>query len=372
MKKGWKRWLAALALGGLVLGLTGCGETSSEGKTADTSEVANEYYLDLSDLGMNLTVYLRLDQEGSFIFSNTLSFETNKSSGTFQESDGAYIMVFDSVNGEEKSVSDGLTSSFEVLEDGSLDFSGCDSVYYGSAHIMTKAEDDPDIKLIGVVVPEDYDEPDTDSDFQAGSYGAETSAEGVTYQHAISFYEDGTYLHVIRYEEDGRTALAYETGEYGVSTTQLALEPGGGDRISCEILDGETLNVSVYPCPEAEERELLEFAIIEEPQVIAELSGAGEGSGDGEAFDVTVKLYSDGSYESTAEDFTETGVLAVSTAEEYIKQYPDHPETGIRGLNQVATVPVGTCTYEDGALALEGLRVRKSAGLARYACSVTE
>lgn len=372
MKKAWNRCLAVLMAALFLLGLGGCGQSSTEEKSADTSKVANEYYLDLTDLGMKLTVYLRLDEEGNFIFSNTLSFETNKSSGTFQESNGEYIMVFETVNGEEKSVSDGLTSSFTVLEDGSLDFTGCDYVYYGSANITTTSADNPDAKLIGVIVPEDYDEPDTESDFRMGSYeAAEVTEDGVTYAHTIAFYEDNTYMHVIRYVQDGQLCFSYETGEYGVSTTQLALEPGGGDRVSNDVVDAETLNISVYPYPDAQERQTMEFRLLEEPEEVAEFSGEGEGSDGGEAFEVTVKLYSDGSYESTAADFTETGVLAISTAEEYIKQYPDHPETGVRGLNQVATVPAGTCTFENGAFSLNGLRVRRSAGLARYECTVT-
>lgn len=371
MKRKLNRWLTLLMAMVLVMGLTGCGQ-SEEKKAADTKTVANDYYIDLTGLGMKLTIYLRLDEEGNFLFSNTLDFETNKSSGTFQESDGEYIMVYASVNGEEKSVSEGLTSSFTVLEDGSLDFTGCDCIYYGSAKATTTSADNPDAKLIAVIVPEDFDAPSTESEFQAGSYEtADVTEGGVTYSHMISFYEDNSYIHAIRYEQDGRLCFTYEIGTYGVNTTQLALEPEGGDRLSCDVVDAETLNVSVYPYAGAQERETLEFTKVEDPAVVAELSGSGEGTGDGETFDVEVKIYADGSYESTAADFTETGILAIDTAAEYIKQYPDHPETAVRGLNQVATVPAGTCTYEDGALTLAGLRVRKSAGLARYECTVT-
>lgn len=371
MRKALSRWPGILAAAILILGLTGCGQ-SGDKKTADTKDVANDYYIDLTDLGMKLTIYLRLDEEGNFIFSNTLDFETNKSSGTFQKSEDEYIMVYSTVNGEEKSVSDGLTSSFTVQEDGSLDFTGCDYIYYGSAKATTVSEEHPGAELIAVVVPDDYDAPDTGSEFQSGSYAAADVAEdGVAYAHAVSFYEDSSYMHVIRYEKDGELCFAYETGTYGINTTQLALEPEGGDRISCEVVDAETLSVSVYPYAGAQERETLEFTRTEEPSVVAEFSGSGEVTGGEEAFDVTVKLYSDGSYESTAADFTETGILAVSTADSYIKQYPDHPETSVRGLNQVATVPAGTCAYEGGKLGLAGLRVRKSAGLARYECTVT-
>ena len=86
MKKGWKKSIGILAIGILVLGLTACGQSEKETSAADTKEVANEYYIDLTDLGMKLTFYLRLEENGKFLFSNTLDFEVNKSSGTFQKS----------------------------------------------------------------------------------------------------------------------------------------------------------------------------------------------------------------------------------------------------------------------------------------------
>lgn len=367
MKKLIRLFSAMLAV---CLLLAGCGATETKsGK--DTSSVAHDYYIDLTDLGMKLTIYLRLDAEGNFLFSNTLDFETNKSSGTFQESDGSYIMVYSSVNGEEKTASDGLTSTFTVQEDGSLDFTSCDYIYYGSARATTTSADNPDAKLIGHIVTEDYDAPDLSSPFESGTYEtADVTEGGITYTHSLSFYEDNTYLHVIRWEENGQPGFSYETGTYGISTTQLALEPGGEDRLSCEVVDGETLNVSVYPYAGAEERETLEFEKSGDASVIAELGGTGEDK-EGASFEVTVTIWSDGSFSSTAGDFTETGILALSTADGYAKQYPDHPETGVRGLNQVATVPNASCTFEDGKLTLSGLRVRKSSGLARYECTVT-
>lgn len=111
MKKGLKS--AALLLGSvmLVFGLTACGNEESGSKEAEgTAELAGNYYIDLTDLGMKLTFYLDLEQDGTFMFSNTLDFEVNKSSGTWQKSGDDYMMVYDSVNGEKKSVSDGLTN----------------------------------------------------------------------------------------------------------------------------------------------------------------------------------------------------------------------------------------------------------------------
>ena len=83
-------------------------------------------------------------------------------------------------------------------------------------------------------------------------------------------------------------------------------------------------------------------------------------------------LYSDGSYKTTADGFTEKGILVIDSETNFIKQYPDHPESGVRGLNQVTTVPAGKLTEEDGKLTISGLRVRKAEELNRYECTVTQ
>ena len=151
MKKVWKKFMTFTAMSCMVFSLVACGNTEKEkendavsGSTTTTeennvtennstteptsesielSELANDYYIDLADFGMKLTIYLRLEENGNFMLSNALDFETNKGSGIFQKADDSYVMVYTSVNGEEKSVSDGITASFTVTEEGTLDFS---------------------------------------------------------------------------------------------------------------------------------------------------------------------------------------------------------------------------------------------------------
>ena len=150
MKHLWKKAAIFMMMATMTISITACSEKESEQNTesdavssgttvaesTDELEVTNDYAMDLTPLGMPLTVYLRLDEDGKFILSNTLDFETDKGSGTFQKSGEEYIMVYTFANGEEKSVSDGITASFVVTKEGSLDFSGCTSVPYGSVQII--------------------------------------------------------------------------------------------------------------------------------------------------------------------------------------------------------------------------------------------
>lgn len=195
---------------------------------------------------------------------------------------------------------------------------------------------------------------------------------GIAYSHVVSFYEDGSFLHVTSWEENGRVKWTNETGSYSVSTTQLAMEPEGKDRVACEVVDAGSLKLSILPSATATDRESADFKKTDATEEWMKFSGEGSVKGSSDTFDVTMTLYRDGSYETTADGFTETGILAIDSETNFVKQYPDHPETGVRGLNQVTTVPAGELTEAGGKLTISGLRVRKAEELNRYECTVTQ
>lgn len=369
-----------------VLALAGCGSS----KTTDSSNssktdkkaveaVAGDYYLDLSELGMKLVIYLRLTENGTFQFSNTTDFEINKSSGVVQKGANDYVMVYESVNGADKSISDGLTSSFFVDDEGRLDFTHCEKIYYGSASATTTS-DSSDAKLLAVKIPEGYEQPDMASDFTTGTYTAKSTvqeeaqgeAPGADRIYTASFYVDNTYIVTESWTENGEKQYFSETGTYGVNTSQLALTPEGKERISCEIISDSELQLQVLTDKAADSRETLTFKKQEVKEVTAKLSGSATVTGTNENFDVTVLLYSDGSYTSRAGRFTESGLFVPDSQEGTFKIYPDNNETKLRGLNQIATVPAGTLTSEGGRLKLEGFRVRNSDNLTRYKCEISE
>ena len=361
-----------------LLTAVACGTEKESDKRpmVDTSEVAGDYYLDLTELGMKMMLYLRLNAEGGFQFSGSQEFAVDKGSGSFEKSGDVYIMVYSSVNGQPKSVSDGITSSFQVTEDGKLDFSICESVYYGSVAVDTISEEDSNIKLMGISVTEGFDAMETETAFETGMYTtADVIVDGVTYHHTVTFFEDATYLHFVYYEADGKLQFMCENGSYGVSTTQLALGAGMQDseRIACEVVDGSNLKLRVFETPDSTERKQLDFVKQKEAPVIAVFVGQGTVTGSTEVFEVKLTLKADGSYVSEADGFSENGFLVIDSAKSFVKQYPNHPETNKTGLLQVATVPYGSCSYEEsGKLTLAELRIRNTEGLSRQKASVIE
>ena len=341
--------------------MTACGGTeegtSGKGGAGAVKDVVGEYYLDLSKLGMKLTVYLRISEDGTFQFSNTTDFKINKSAGTIEKGTDKYIMVYESVNGEEKNLSEGVTSSFVVKDDKTLDFSGCERIYYGSATAITVSAEDPSIILTGVPIPDDYQEVRTESEFTPGTYTGENG--DVSYR--ASFFEDNSYLLVVIRSENGAPHYSSESGIYGVSTTQLALTPTGDSRLSGEIVSGSELSIPV-PGEGSEERTAVPFTKQDSAETEAVFSGQG----------AKLTIYTDNTFSSEAAGFTENGIIVFDSESGTFKIYPDHPETGIRGLNQISTVPSGTFTNGGGKMQLTDFRLRESESLSRTKCNFTQ
>ncbi len=346
--------------------LTACGSSEEAATQAGGSaggvnlgEAAGDYYIDLTELGMALTVFLRLNEDGTFMFSDTTDFEVNKSSGTVQTGGGEYIMVYETVNGEQKSISEGIASSFTVAEDGSLDFTGSEKIYYGSASATTTSADNPEAKMFAFPITEGYEAPDTTSEFSIGTY----SAQGESGMYTATFYEDDSYIISLKTGEADAATYSFESGTYGVSVAQLALTPTGGERAAGEILSDTELKITISGTGEE-----LGFAKMESVEPIAELSGMDEDS----TFDVKLTFYSDNSYTSQADGFSESGIIVLNSEDGTFKTYPDHPDTNVRGLNQIATVPSGTFANLEGKLVLTDFRVRNSENLTRYKAELTE
>ena len=356
-----------LVLMAAIMAVTFCACNDKEGGSSSAAsegsglDAAGDYYLDLTELGMKLTIYLRINDDGSFKFSNTAGFEVDKSSGTVEKSGNEYLMVYTSVNGKEKSISDDLNSKFVKTENGELDFTVCERIYYGSAGATTTSEENKDAKLIAKPITSDYKAPETDTKFKSGVYTDESGMRA-------SFFDDGSYLFFL-YSDSG---FICEAGEYGVSTSQLALTPQGGDRISCTVVSESELSLSA-PTGSVE-RETLTFKKTDSSaETLMTFSGEGKMAGTDESFIVTMTLYTDGTVLINADGFEESGLFVPDVSAGSFKLYPDNPNDKKRGLKQVENVPAGELTFdENGAAVLTDLRVRTTESLNRDKSTLTE
>ena len=366
-----KRIIAVLLLFVMAFSLVSCGapaENNSAQTGAGAADTAGDYYVDLTELGMKITLYLRIREDGTFIFSNTPQFEVSKSEGTVSRSGDEYLMVFTSVNGTEKSISDGISSRFLKMEDGSLDFSISERVYYGTVAAMTKSDTNPDAKFIAHPLTEDFKDGNTETEFTKGIYTAKISSGNSEFTCFVSFFDDDTYLVCAT---DG-TVFEGETGRYGVSSTQLALTPEGGNRVSCEVLGADKLLLSVA-LPGSSDRLQAEFAKTDaSSEPLKSFAGTGRKTGEDKEISAKLSIFEDGSFVVEAEGFEEKGLIVLDSDGASFKIYPDDPNTGERGISRVPSVPAGGLSEEGGKLVISDFRARTSESLGRDKVTFTE
>jgi hypothetical protein len=123
-----------------ALFLSGCSgnkkKPASRPVTADAS-LAGNYLLDSTPLGRPLQVYLRINEDNTFQWSNKLSGGDDKGQGTVGKSGDTYLLFYsDSTNESPK------TATFTV-QDGSLVFST--RVPYGASGFDPNTEDESNI-----------------------------------------------------------------------------------------------------------------------------------------------------------------------------------------------------------------------------------
>ena len=155
MKRNVMRMTVAIVLLGMVLFLSACGKSEPEQAASDkvqqdqvqvssqgaeeTFELHGDYAIDITDLGMALTFYLRIAADNSFVLSANRQFSDDRGSGTIGELDGTYLMIYSDSTPEKSK-----TATFERVGPNLLFQS---TLPYGSANISFERvdEDDPDL-----------------------------------------------------------------------------------------------------------------------------------------------------------------------------------------------------------------------------------
>jgi len=191
-------------------------ETSSENPTDDSSlsSVVGEYEIDITDLGMPLVFYLKIDEDDQFYLSPDRTYETDKGHGSVASSGDTYMLIYsDSTPDESK------TSTF-IFEEGNLHFQT--SLHYGSSNLPASKvdEENPDIiyYLLGKTLAyEDY----------FGEYAGEhtTSAMGsdITYEYSIKLRSGREFSFLSQYSLGGEDYEYLEHGYYDVSGDEITL-----------------------------------------------------------------------------------------------------------------------------------------------------
>ena len=283
----WKSVLALLTASILLLSFAACNgdETSdpaqsgseSTGAESGVKEIAGDYSIDISGAGMALTLYLRIEENGNFKFSNSKEFETDKNSGTVRAADSGYLMVYSTVNGE---ASTGKTTSFEKQEDGSLKFTS--ALLYGSVTLVSPWENEDTGESGHHTAVKLTEGGDTQDDYkvEAGlyyvSYEKESGMGGsVTYEYYLNLREDGKFTAFVKFAMMGSDQFAYDYGTYSIMGAMCRLtsevykdyEDDTKDLTESLVATSETeFEADVKMSPFAKENDTVTLAKIEAPQ----------------------------------------------------------------------------------------------------------
>src|SRR5690554_12598 len=150
MSKNLKNFFMVFMIIGIIFTMSACNSSSEDNEQStqtdnglipnEKHELAGEYEIDISNLGMALTFYLKIDDDDNFILSPSRDFSQDRGRGTIGELDGTYMMIYHDSTPEKSK-----TATFE--RDGhNLIFRS--TLPYGSSNIMFEVEDEDNPSII--------------------------------------------------------------------------------------------------------------------------------------------------------------------------------------------------------------------------------
>ena len=164
----------------LALLLTGCGadngeeqdQNSDQDNAAEENEykdLAGIYYSNLSaEGGMNVDLYLQIDEEGNFVLSRSTDFSSRgKGAGYLAKDDeGSDTFVYQIVRDDEVKEGDNV-SKFEITEDGGIQFLSV--MWFGSTTPRLTAEDGSETYPLFMPYDENAQKEDGEDDTSGGA-----------------------------------------------------------------------------------------------------------------------------------------------------------------------------------------------------------
>lgn len=306
MKSKLMRLLLVVLLIGTVSLLSGCGKSEPEqavvnvveeqAPAEETFELHGDYAIDISNLGMALTFYLRIEEDNSFQLSANRAFSDNRGSGTIGELDGTYMMIYSDSTPEKSK-----TATFERIGPNLIFRS---TLPYGSANIMFEKEDDENPEIIYHLAADKY----VYEEYYDTYLGFETVG-GVDYEYVLTLGAGAKYSFVS--SQDGAETAAYqEKGSFAVKNDTLLITPEDEEELTGSITAERALELAVKPEAGSERRTVL-FRVATTAQHAGSWYGARE---DGTTAHLALDYF--GGYRFSvngqSESYVETGSFGVN------------------------------------------------------------
>lgn len=253
MKSKWMRFTLAVLLIGTMSLLSACGKSEPEQTVSkvveeavpaeETFDLQGDYAIDISNLGMALTFYLRIAEDNSFLLSANRAFSDNRGSGTIGELDGTYLMIYSDSTAEKAK-----TATFERVGPNLIFRS---TLPYGSANIMFEKEDEENPEIVYHLVADKY----VYEEYYDTYLGFET-VDGRDYEYVLTLGPGAKYQYASR--PSGAEQPSYEEkGSFRVAKDKLLITPQAADELEGTITAERALEFSVRPEGNSERRTVL-------------------------------------------------------------------------------------------------------------------
>ena len=180
--------------------------------------LAGVYQIDISNLGMPLVFYLRVDADGAFELSPNTDFDPSESrgEGVIGESQGVYMMIY-----KDHTADNPKTATF-LLEGPNLVFQS--TLPYGSSNITCSVEDPDDPSIIYTLTAETMALSEYYGTY-AGGHSKSAMGSTVDYAYTLELKAGLRYAFVSEFAMGGTVYTYAEAGFWSVDGEQFTLEP---------------------------------------------------------------------------------------------------------------------------------------------------
>jgi len=233
---------------GIVFLLTMLLGLSMAASAADRYEaLAGVYQIDITQLGMPLVFYLRIDVDGAFMLSPNMKFDPAESrgEGVIAGSEGVYMMIY-----KEHTPDNPKTATF-VLDGPNLVFQS--TLPYGSSNIINSAEDPDNPEIVYTLTADTLASSEYYGTY-AGSHSVQAMGGTIEYTYTLTLGAGLRYEFVSEFTLDGTVYTYRETGSWNVDGDVFTLEPAGEPPVEGTITAAGEITIGIRPSEMARSR----------------------------------------------------------------------------------------------------------------------
>lgn len=202
--------------------------------------IAGDYQIDITQLGMPLVFYLRIDADGNFMLSPNTKFDPSESrgQGVLAESRGVYMMIY-----KEHTPDNPKTATF-VLDGPNLVFQS--TLPYGQSSIINTVEDPDDPELVYTLTADTLALSEYYGTY-VGSHSTQAMGSAIDYVYSLQLKAGLRYVFSSEFIMGGTTYTYSETGTWNVVGEEFILDPADEPPVTGTITHDGQITIGIRP-----------------------------------------------------------------------------------------------------------------------------